>query len=203
MVYADLLRPTMRRSALLYDAALVLGASLVIALSAQVAIQLPFSPVPITGQTMAVLLVGALLGSRRGALAVLAYIAEGLAGLPVFAGGAAGLARLFGPTGGYLVGFVAAAFLVGWLAERGWDRRFGTTLAAMTLGNLVIYGVGAVWLAVFVGGLSRAWSLGVLPFLPGDAIKIVLAAVLLPGGWKLLGMRGRALARPAEELPLN
>ncbi len=191
MVYADLLRPTMRRSALLYDAALVLGASLVIALSAQVAIQLPFSPVPITGQTMAVLLVGALLGSRRGALAVLAYIAEGLAGLPVFAGGAAGLARLFGPTGGYLVGFVAAAFLVGWLAERGWDRRFGTTLAAMTLGNLVIYGVGAVWLAVFVGGLSRAWSLGVLPFLPGDAIKIVLAAVLLPGGWKLLGMRGR------------
>ena len=192
MVYADLLRPTMRRSALLYDAALVLGASLVIALSAQVAIQLPFSPVPITGQTMAVLLVGALLGSRRGALAVLAYIAEGLAGLPVFAGGAAGLARLFGPTGGYLVGFVAAAFLVGWLAERGWDRRFGTTLAAMTLGNLVIYGVGAVWLAVFVGGLSRAWSLGVLPFLPGDAIKIVLAAVLLPGGWKLLGMRGRA-----------
>ena len=191
MVYADLLRPTMRRSALLYDAALVLGASLVIALSAQVAIQLPFSPVPITGQTMAVLLVGALLGSRRGALAVLAYIAEGLAGLPVFAGGAAGLARLFGPTGGYLVGFVAAAFLVGWLAERGWDRRFGTTLAAMTLGNLVIYGVGAVWLAVFVGGLSRAWSFGVLPFLPGDAIKIVLAAVLLPGGWKLLGMRGR------------
>jgi biotin transport system substrate-specific component len=191
MVYADLLRPTMRRSALLYDAALVLGASLVIALSAQVAIQLPFSPVPITGQTMAVLLVGALLGSRRGALAVLAYMAEGLAGLPVFAGGAAGLARLFGPTGGYLVGFVAAAFLVGWLAERGWDRRFGTTLAAMTLGNLVIYGVGAVWLAVFVGGLSRGWSLGVVPFLPGDAIKIVLAAVLLPGGWKLLGMRGR------------
>ncbi len=192
MVYADLLRPTMRRSALLYDAALVLGASLVIALSAQVAIQLPFSPVPITGQTMAVLLVGALLGSRRGALAVLAYIAEGLAGLPVFAGGAAGLTRLFGPTGGYLVGFVAAAFLVGWLAERGWDRRFGTTLAAMTLGNLVIYGVGAVWLAVFVGGVSRAWSLGVVPFLPGDAIKIVLAAVLLPGGWKLLGMRGQA-----------
>ena len=192
MVYADLLRPTMRRSAFLYDAALVLGASLVIALSAQVAIQLPFSPVPITGQTMAVLLVGALLGSRRGALAVLAYIAEGLAGLPVFAGGAAGLTRLFGPTGGYLVGFVAAAFLVGWLAERGWDRRFGTTLAAMTLGNLVIYGVGAVWLAVFVGGVSRAWSLGVVPFLPGDAIKIVLAAVLLPGGWKLLGMRGQA-----------
>ena len=191
MVYADLLRPTMRRSALLYDAALVLGASLVIALSAQVAIQLPFSPVPITGQTMAVLLVGALLGSRRGALAVMAYIAEGLAGLPVFAGATAGLARLFGPTGGYLVGFVAAAFLVGWLAERGWDRRFGKTLAAMTLGNLVIYAVGVVWLAVFVGGLSRAWSLGVLPFLPGDVIKIILAAVLLPGGWKLLGMRGR------------
>ncbi len=190
MVYADLLRPTVRRTALLYDAALVLGGSLLIALSAQVAIPLPFSPVPVTGQTLAVLLVGALLGSRRGALAVVAYIAQGLAGLPVFAGGAAGLARLFGPTGGYLVGFVAAAFLVGLLAERGWDRRFGTTVAAMTLGNVVIYAVGATWLAVFVGGLPQAWSMGVLPFLPGDAVKIVLAAVVLPGGWKLLGMRG-------------
>lgn len=191
MVYADLLRPTLRRSALLYDAALVLGGSLFIALSAQIAVQLPFSPVPVTGQTLAVLLVGALLGSRRGALAVLAYIAEGLAGLPVFAGGAAGLARLAGPTGGYLIGFVVAAYVVGLLAERGWDRRFGTTVAAMTLGNGVIYAIGATWLAVFVGGAAQAWSLGVLPFLPGDALKIILAAVLLPGGWKLLGMRGR------------
>ncbi len=189
MVYADILRPTVRRSALLYDAALVLAGSLLIALSAQVAIPLPFSPVPVTGQTMAVLLVGALLGSRRGSLAVLVYIAQGLAGMPVFAGGAAGPARLLGPTGGYLVGFVLAAYLVGLLAERGWDRRVGTTAAAMALGNMVIYAVGALWLAVFVGGLVPALTAGVLPFIPGDLVKIAAAALLLPAGWKLLGLR--------------
>jgi biotin transport system substrate-specific component len=138
---------------------------------------------------MAVLLVGALLGSRRGSLAVLVYIAQGLAGLPVFAGGAAGPARLLGPTGGYLVGFVLAAYLVGLLAERGWDRRVGTTAAAMALGNVVIYAVGALWLAVFVGGLVPALTAGVLPFIPGDLVKIAAAALLLPAGWKLLGLR--------------
>jgi biotin transport system substrate-specific component len=190
MVYADILRPTVRRSAWLYDAALVLAGSLLIALSAQVAVSLPWSPVPVTGQTLAVLLVGALLGSRRGSLAVLTYIAQGLAGLPVFAGGAFGMARLLGPTGGYLVGFVAAAFLVGLLAERGWDRRVLTTAAAMTLGNLVIYAVGALWLAPFVGGLDKALALGALPFIPGDLLKIGAAALLLPAGWKLLGWSG-------------
>jgi len=190
MVYADILRPTVRRSAWLYDAALVLAGSLLIALSAQVAILLPFSPVPVTGQTLAVLLVGALLGSRRGSLAVLTYVLQGLAGLPVFAGGAFGLARLLGPTGGYLVGFVAAAFLVGLLAERGWDRRVSTTAAAMTLGNLVIYATGALWLAAFVGGLDQALAMGVAPFIPGDLLKIGAAALLLPAGWKLLGRSG-------------
>ncbi len=189
MVYADILRPTVRRSALLYDAALVLAGSLLIALSAQIAVPLPFSPVPVTGQTLAVLLVGALLGSRRGSLAVLVYIAQGMAGLPVFAGGAAGPARLLGPTGGYLVGFVAAAYLVGLLAERGWDRRVSTTAAAMALGNVVIYAVGALWLAVFVGGLVPALTAGVMPFIPGDLVKIAIAALLLPAGWKLLGRR--------------
>lgn len=187
MVYADILRPAVRRSAWLYDAALVLAGSWLIALSAQVALPLPFSPVPVTGQTLAVLLMGALLGSRRGSLAVLAYIAQGLAGLPVFAGGALGLARLFGPTGGYLFGFVIATYLVGLLAERGWDRRISTTAAAMALGNLVIYTVGALWLAPFVGGIDQALALGVAPFIPGDLVKIGAAALLLPGGWKLLG----------------
>lgn len=187
MVYADLLRPTVRRSAWVYDVALVLAGSWLIALSAQVAVPLPFSPVPVTGQTAAVLLVGALLGSRRGSLAVLVYIAQGAAGLPVFAGGAFGLSRVLGPTGGYLLGFVAAAFLVGLLAERGWDRRPLTTAAAMTLGNIVIYTVGALWLAVFVGGLRQALAVGVVPFLPGDLLKIAVAAILLPAGWKLLG----------------
>lgn len=187
MVYADLLRPTVRRSAWVYDVALVLAGSWLIALSAQVAVPLPFSPVPVTGQTAAVLLVGALLGSRRGSLAVLVYIAQGAAGLPVFAGGAFGLSRVLGPTGGYLLGFVAAAFLVGLLAERGWDRRPLTTAAAMALGNVVIYTVGALWLAVFVGGLRQALAVGVVPFLPGDLLKIAVAAILLPAGWKLLG----------------
>lgn len=192
MVYADILRPTVRRSALLYDAALVLAGSLLIALSAQIAIPLPFSPVPITGQTMAVLLVGALLGARRGSLAVLVYIAEGMAGLPVFApGGAVGPARLLGPTGGYLVGFVAAAYLVGLLAERGWDRRVSTTAAAMALGNVVIYTIGVLWLTVFVGSLSAALAAGVVPFIPGDLVKIVIAALLLPAGWKVLGWSNR------------
>lgn len=187
LTYADLWRPSLRRHALLYDLALVLAGSLLIALAAQVAIKLPFSPVPITGQTLAVLLVAALLGSRRGAAAVLTYIAQGALGLPVFAGGAAGLARLAGPTGGYLAGFVVAAFLVGLLAERGWDRRPATTVAAMALGNVAIYALGVLWLARFVGGLDQAVQLGVLPFIPGDVLKIALAAVLLPAGWRLLG----------------
>ncbi len=141
---------------------------------------------------MAVLLVGALLGRRRGSLAVLVYIAEGMAGLPVFApGGAVGPARLLGPTGGYLVGFVAAAYLVGLLAERGWDRRVSTTAAAMALGNLVIYTVGVLWLTVFVGSLSAALAAGVLPFIPGDLVKIAAAALLLPAGWKVLGWSNR------------
>lgn len=189
MTYADVLRPSLRRYALLYDTLLVIGGSLLIALAAQVAIPLPFSPVPLTGQTLAVLLVGALLGSRRGSLAVITYLAEGFVGLPVFAGGAAGLARLAGPTGGYLIGFVLAAYVVGLLAERGWDRRFGTTAAAMILGNLVIYACGAVWLAFYVGSLAKALSLGVVPFIPGDILKTLLAATLLPLGWRMVGRR--------------
>jgi biotin transport system substrate-specific component len=185
--YADVLRPCTKKSALLYDAALVVGGSLFIALGAQVAIHLPFSPVPITGQTLAVLLVGMLLGSRRGSLSLLAYLAEGLAGLPVFAGGTAGPARLLGPTGGYLIGFVVAAYIVGLLAERGWDRRVGTTLLAMLLGDATIYALALPWLVVWVG-VQQALPLGLYPFVPGDLLKVALAATLLPVGWKLLGL---------------
>ena len=189
MVYADVVRPALRRSAWLYDAALVLGGSWLIALSARVVLPLPWSPVPVTGQTLAVLLLAALLGSRRGSLAVLAYIAQGVAGLPVFAGGALGLARLAGPTGGYLLGFVLAAALVGALAERGWDRRGLSTAAAMLVGNVVIYATGVAWLTPFVGGLERALVSGVLPFIAGDVVKIIAAALLLPAGWRLIGRR--------------
>lgn len=190
MVYADVFRPAVRRNAWVYDLALVLAGSLFIAISAQLAVLLPWSPVPVTGQTLAVLLVGALLGSRRGSLAVLTYIAEGALGMPVFAGGAFGLARLFGPTGGYLLGFVLAAALVGWLAEQGWDRRVLTTAAAMALGNLAIYVVGVLGLSAFVGGIQPALAAGVAPFIVGDIFKLTLAAFLLPGGWAALRWLG-------------
>ena len=170
------------------DALLALTFSLVTALSAQIAVPLPFSPVPLTGQTFGVLLTGALLGPRLGALAMLLYLIEGACGLPFFAGGAFGLARFAGPTGGYLVAYPLAAALVGWLATRGWDRRPLTMLAAMLLGSLVIFALGAAWLAHFVGA-SHALTLGVLPFLPGDAVKALLAARLLPLGWKWMGKK--------------
>jgi len=190
MVYADVLHPSTKRHTRLYDVALIFCGSLFIALSAQVAIPLPFSPVPVTGQTLAVLLTGAMLGSRRGSLCVLAYLAEGAFGLRVFAGGAAGLARLAGPTGGYLVGFVAAAYVTGLLAEKGWDRRVGTTLLAMLLGNAAIYALGLSWLSAFVG-IEQTFPLGFYPFVAGDLLKLALAALLLPSGWRMLGLKGR------------
>jgi len=185
--YADLVRPAGRQAALAYDVALVLGGSLLTALAAQIGIRLPFSPVPITGQTLAVLLVGALLGSRRGALSMLTYLLQGLLGLPVFANGMSGLAYALGPTGGYLVGFVGAAWLTGRLAERGWDRCVWSTILAMVAGNIVLYILGLAWLSRFVG--ARAFALGLFPFLIGDALKIVLAAAALPTGWKMLGRK--------------
>jgi biotin transport system substrate-specific component len=192
--YADILRPAAKRQALVYDAALVLGGSLFIASSAQVALRLPFSPVPITAQTLAVLLTGALLGSRRGALSLLAYLAEGAMGLPVFARGGAGLPYMLGPTGGYLAGFVAAAYLTGWLAERGWDRRMASTALAMLVGNVALYAPGLVWLAAFVGA-SKALTLGFYPFVIGDLLKLALAMTLLPAGWRLLRLRDDKEAR--------
>lgn len=183
--YADVFRPTNPGRFWLYNLGLILGFSILIGLSAQISIPLPFTPVPITGQTLTVLLTGAVLGSRRGALAVLTYLAQGFAGLPVFAGGKFGLAALFGPTGGYLLGFVVAAFVTGWLAERGWDRDFKTNALAMLAGNVVIYLVGLPWLAVFTGA-NQAIALGLLPFIPGDLLKLALATALLPIGWRLV-----------------
>lgn len=178
---------------------LVPAASLLIAACAQVTIPLPFTPVPLTGQTFAVLLTGMALGSRRGALAVALYVLEGALGLPFFAGGAAGLAKLIGPTGGYLCAFPLAAFLAGLLAERGWDRKPLTTALGMLLASLTIFLLGALWLAHFVGGVGSAVVQGVLPFLPGDVIKSLLAAGLLPTAWKLSavgGARSRQAHRP-------
>src|SRR5262245_51225207 len=182
--YADLARPQSRALALGYDVLLVLSGSIVVALAAQASVPLPFTPVPWTLQPLAVLLVGALLGARRGAAALVAYLAEGLAGAPVFAGGAFGAAALAGPTGGYLVGFVPAAYVTGLLAERGWDRRFFSTWAAMALGSATLFAFGLAWLSRFVGW-QGAVATGLLPFVVGDVLKQVLAALLLPTLWKL------------------
>ena len=178
------------------DALLVVGSTVLLAALAQVSVPLPFTPVPITGQTLGVLLVGALLGSRRGGLAMLTYLGEGLAGLPVFAGGTsawtpstAGVPWIVGPTAGYLLAFPLAAFVVGILAERGWDRHVGSTVAMMAIGNLLIYVVGLAWLGQYVG-YGRVLGLGLVPYLPGDAVKILIAATVLPGGWRLLHARG-------------
>jgi biotin transport system substrate-specific component len=170
---------------------LVVGFSLLTALAAQVVVPLPWTPVPVTGQTFAVLLTGALLGSRLGALAMLAYLAEGAAGLPFFKGGAGGAHYLFlSPTTGYLLAFPAAAFVTGLLAERGWDRRFATAALAMWLGSLVILASGWAWLALFYRTAGEAFAAGVAPFLIGDLVKIALAAAALPAGWALLRRRG-------------
>lgn len=167
------------------EIAFLLAASVFLALTARISILLPFSPVPVTGQTLGVLLVGALYGPRRGALAVLAYLAEGLGGAPVFAGGAAGPAVLFGPTGGYLVGFLPAAAIAGWLA--GARRPVALRLAGLVLASLVIYVCGVSWLAYATGmGVPLALAKGMVPFLPGDTLKLLLAAGVTPAGATLL-----------------
>jgi biotin transport system substrate-specific component len=164
---------------------LVIGFSLLTALSAQIVI--PLGPIPITGQTFAVLLTGALLGSRLGAMAMIAYLIEGASGLPFFAGGAAGVAHLMGPTAGYLIAFPAAAFITGAFAEQGWDRKYLTAVAAMAAGSVVIILCGCLWFS-FLTRTSPlvAFQFTVLKFIPGDIIKIALAAAVLPTGWKLL-----------------
>lgn len=164
--------------------------SLALWLSAK--IQVPFYPVPITMQTIVVLLVGMAFGWRLGTATVLLYLAEGALGLPVFAGTperGAGLTYMAGPTGGYLLGFVFAAAAVGWLAQRGWDRRFATTLAAMALGTAIIYGPGLIWLGMEIGWDKPVLELGLWPFLPGDALKVALAALVLPSIWRLSRQR--------------
>jgi biotin transporter BioY len=156
-------------------------------------IVVPLQPVPITGQTFGVLLAGALLGSRRGVFSMLTYLGLGAMGFPVFALWGGGWARIAGPTAGYLAGFVVAAGVVGWLSERGWDRRTSTTLLAMSLGMLPIYFLGAGWLSRFVGW-PHVVSVGILPFVLGDALKVALAALALPRAWGMIGKQGSSSA---------
>ena len=186
--YADIIRPSIKRQAILYDILLVVGGALVLSLSAQLAVRLPFSPVPITMQTLAVVLTGVVLGSMRGAVSAASYLAAGSMGLPVFANGAAGIAYLAGPTGGYLFGFIAAAWLTGFLAENGWDRKIWSSVLAMTAGTAVIFALGMSWLGIFVG-YNNVIAMGLVPFIPGAVIKLAIASAILPTAWKFLGKK--------------
>jgi len=156
--------------------------SLLLATSAQ--FKIPLYPVPVTGQTLVVLLIGMVYGPRLGGVTIAAYLLQGVIGLPVFAGGAFGIATLVGPTGGYLVGFLIAAIVMGVLAERGMGRGIVSTIIAMMIGNVVIYVAGASWLASFTGA-EKALTAGVLPFLYGDVLKLAVAAGLMPVAWRL------------------
>jgi biotin transport system substrate-specific component len=164
---------------------LMIAGSTLLALSSQVAV--PLNPVPITMQTFAVLVIGAAYGWRLGAATVALYLAEGAIGLPVFAELSSGPAALFGPTGGYLFGFLLAAAIAGFLAERGWDRDIPRTALAMLAGNIALYAPGLIWLSGFVGGFDNAVAFGLMPFLGGDLLKLGLAACLMPLTWELLG----------------
>lgn len=185
--------PATLRTAILPASGRLVAVALVVsgvtahALSAQVAVPLPFTPVPLTLQTLTVLLLAAAYGPRLAAVSFASYLAVGLAGAPVFSLGRGGPAILVTPSAGYLLGMLAATVVVGWLARRHWDRRPGATVAAMVIGNVVIYGGGIAWWLLLGFGLDAAISGGVVPFLVGDALKIGLAAVLLPAAWALVG----------------
>lgn len=167
---------------------LVAGAAVLTAAAAQWRIELPFTPIPITGSTFAVLLTGAALGMKLGASGQLLYIALGLVGVPVFTDSRSGIEVMRGATGGYIVGFVFAAGLIGWMAERRQDRTFATMFTAFILGSGVIYLFGVIGLMMSTGiDASAAIATGVVPFVFGDIIKAVAAGILLPGAWKLLG----------------
>lgn len=164
---------------------LIVAGSLLMAALAQVSIPLPFTPVPITGQTFGVLLTGAAFGSKRGAASMILYLLEGALGLPFFAGGASGWHVIVGATAGYLIGFIVAAYVIGVLAERGLERSVRTSFVPFFVGTLIIYLFGVTWLAIVLGSLSKAVAAGLLPFLIGDFIKLILAAAVLPATWKM------------------
>jgi len=199
-----------------YQVACAVGGSLLVAGLAQISFRLPFTPVPVTGQTLGVLLVGAAYGPGLGATTLVLYLLWGVVGLPVFAPNANGthdtgleVLRATSLTGGYLIGFVAAAGLTGWLSRRGWDRSFGSSIGAMLLGSIAIYAIGVPWLyhalPPTIDGnpvtVDTALSFGLYPFIIGDTLKLLVAAGLLPIAWRPLERLRPGDGRPDEREP--
>jgi biotin transport system substrate-specific component len=178
---AGALWPRQTASRIARIAALMIGGTIALTLAAK--IQVPFYPVPMTLQTLAVLVIGATYGARLAGATLALYLFEGLVGLPVFAGVLAGPAYIAGKTGGYLISYVVAAALIGFLAERGWDRAPARLIGALLIGEAIIFGCGFAWLAQFIGA-PAAWTFGVAPFLLGDALKVLLAAALITTAWR-------------------
>ncbi len=175
------------RTSVVTDTLLVTGGAVFIALFAQLYFYLPFTPVPVTGLTFGVIVIGAAMGFVRGLLATALYVLLGVAGAPVYADATFGIDVLLGVTGGYLVGSVLAAALTGWLAEKAWDRKVVSAIPAMLLGELVIFVVGVGWLMVVLDvGLTTGLELGFVPFIIGEVVKLTAAGLLLPGAWKLV-----------------
>ena len=187
MNYTNILQPVKSIPQKTRDIAIVISASWLLAISAQFTFNLPFSLVPVTGQTLVVLLIGSLLGKNRGAAAVGLYLLQGAAGLPVFAGGKSGFITLVGPTGGYLIGFIAAAYIVGILTELRYDKSLVYIGFSMIVGSLVIYIFGLFWLVQFVGE-SSVLQMGLFPFLAGDFVKILSGVIMLGGSRKINSM---------------
>jgi biotin transport system substrate-specific component len=186
---ASALWPTGERASVLRAITLAAAGSILLTISAK--LQVPFWPVPMTMQTMVVLVLGFTLGPVLGGASVLLYLAEGMLGLPVFAGTpekGIGLAYMAGPTGGYLAGFLVATLVLGALAERGWGRRPITALAGLLVGDVLIYGCGVTWLSVLLGW-EEAVAFGIVPFLAGEGLKVALAAALLPLSWRVAQRR--------------
>jgi len=184
LTLVDLIIPRIENKtlAILKDILLVLSFAILTGISAKLKIEIGL--VPITAQTLAVLLSGALLGAKRGALSQLTYLGMGLVGFPWFSRGG-GIAYLISPTFGYIIGFVLAVYFIGWLCERGFDRQLKTAILAMLAGNIVLYIPGLFWLARFVG-FEKVLAVGFYPFIIGDLLKILLAGTILPLGWKLI-----------------
>lgn len=178
------------RSGLLTDAALVVLGTLLVAGAAQISFHIPGTPVPVTGQTFGVVLVGTALGSLRGLTSLALYFVSGLV-LPFYSHGARGWDEIVGPTGGYILGFILAAAVTGYLAERRYDRNLISSLGAMLIGNVTIYAVGLPWLATHLGpttlSLNKTLEYGLTPFLLGDVLKLFLAGASLPLAWKGVG----------------